>query len=234
MSSIWASFYASELQGLWLLSVPPALWLAWMLLGTPPATPGAEPRAAGFVRAWALVFTLETILDPPLIVFGGLPALLFVLLGDFRVFLLVFGVARPDTLLGPALAKAALWTTFVPIVGYGGWWGLDRTLGPLHPQTLWLLYELCFLGLALWMRGVWLPRQPTPAAPYLRAVLAYVALYYGLWAQADVLILLGVDLGWLLRVVPNQLYYVFWVPVAFLLFFAPRYAASSSAVHAAR
>lgn len=234
MSSIWASFYASELQGLWLLSVPPLLWLGWLLVGTPPRGAGAAPRAAGFVRGWAIVFTIETILDPLLIAYAGVPMLLFVLLGDFRVFLLVFGVARPETLLGPALAKAALWTTFVPLVGYGIWWLLDRGFGPLLPQTLWLVYETCFLMLALWMRGAWLPAQRTPAAPYLRAVLAYVAAYYALWALADVLILSGVELGWLLRVVPNQLYYVFWVPVAFLLFFAPRYAASSRDVHTAR
>ena len=33
-----------------------------------------------------------------------------------------------------------------------------------------------------------------------------------LWATADVLILAGVDLGWALRLLPNQLYYAFTVP----------------------
>lgn len=238
MSSIWASFYASEFQGLWALSVPPALWLVWLLVGTPPGGDGAEPRAARFVRAWAIVFTIETILDPPLIIYGGVPVLPFVLLGDFRVFLLVFGVARPESLVAGAIRRAALWTTIVPIVAYGGWYALDATLGPLHDQTLWLVYELCFLALALWMRGVWLPAQRASAERYLRAVLGYVAAYYALWALSDLLILAGVELGWLLRVVPNQLYYVFWVPVAFLLFFAPRnaarYASASSAVQTAR
>jgi hypothetical protein len=234
VSSIWTSFYASDLQGLWLLSGPPVLWLAWLLLGTPPSTPGAEPRAAAFVRTWAVVFTIETILDPALIKLAGVPMLPFVLLGDFRVFLLVFGVAHPETLLRPAIAKAALWTTFVPIVAYGLFTVIDRTVGPLREQVLWLFYELAFLALALWMRHAWLPRQRTPAARYLAAMLGYVAAYYALWAASDVLILAHVELGWLLRVVPNQLYYVLWVPVAFLLFFAPRYAASSSATQAAR
>ena len=49
----------------------------------------------------------------------------------------------------------------------------------------------------------------------LRRVLGYVAVYYALWASADVLILYGgLDVGWLLRVVPNQLYYAFFVPFA--------------------
>ncbi len=230
MSSIWASFYASEFQGLWALSVPPALWLVWMLVGTPPAGAGAEPRAAGFVRAWAILFTIETILDPPLIIYGRLPVLPFVLLGDFRVFLLLFGVARPESLLRGALTQAALWTAIVPIVAYGGWYAGDMAIGPFHPQSLWLTYEVCFLGLAIWLRAAWLPKQHAPAEPYLAAVLAYVAVYYALWAVADVLILAGVELGWLLRVVPNQLYYVFWVPVAFLLFFAPRYAARQASM----
>lgn len=234
MPSIWASFYAGEFQGLWALSVPPALWLVWMLVGTSSPGAGAEPRAAAFVRAWALVFTVETILDPLLITWAGLPMLPFVLIGDFRVFLLVFAVARPETILWPAVLKAALWTAIVPGVAYGGWYAVETTGGPLHAQTLWLTYELCFLALALWMRARWLPAQRSRAGRYLRAVLAYVAAYYALWAAADVLILSGVELGWLLRVVPNQLYYVFWVPVAFLLFFASRYASTSSDVHAAR
>jgi DNA polymerase-3 subunit chi len=33
-------------------------------------------------------------------------------------------------------------------------------------------------------------------------------------ASADVLILMGVDAGWGLRVIPNQLYYAFFVPFA--------------------
>ena len=54
---------------------------------------------------------------------------------------------------------------------------------------------------------------------YLRIVLTYVAIYYALWAIADVLIIAGIDLGWALRIVPNQLYYAFWVPFAYFTFF---------------
>ena len=53
-------------------------------------------------------------------------------------------------------------------------------------------------------------------------------------ALADVLILAGWDIGWALRVIPNQLYYVFWVPVVWALFFSPRYASTSNAVQTRR
>ena len=72
------------------------------------------------------------------------------------------------------------------------------------------------------------------ALRYLRAVLAYVAVYYALWGIADVLILAGFDAGWGLRILPNQLYYSFWVPVAWTWFFSRRYDSARSPVHARR
>jgi len=71
------------------------------------------------------------------------------------------------------------------------------------------------------------PQQVPPDQPalrdFLRDALAYLALYYALWAGADVLIqIAGLDVGWLLRVVPNQLYYAFWIPFVVARFFARR------------
>ena len=95
MFETWEAFYASRLQGVWLLVVPAAAFLVWLLAHGRPAAAGAEPRAARFVHVWTVVFTVGTILDPLLIVYAGVPMLPFVLLGDFRVFLLVLGVAHP-------------------------------------------------------------------------------------------------------------------------------------------
>ncbi|MEN8159516.1 MAG: hypothetical protein ABFS41_05515, partial [Myxococcota bacterium] len=55
---------------------------------------------------------------------------------------------------------------------------------------------------------------------FARAVLAYAAVYYALWAACDVLILAGVDAGWLVRCLPNQLYYGLTVPFVWWRFFA--------------
>jgi hypothetical protein len=51
----------------------------------------------------------------------------------------------------------------------------------------------------------------------VRRALLFAVAYYGLWASSDVLILLGVDHAWLLRAVPNQLYYAFWTPFVWFL-----------------
>ena len=89
------------------------------------------------------------------------------------------------------------------------------------PQSLLVLciQRRDFLAMALWLRGVGRPAWVAPNDPErrrgLRAISAYVATYYALWALADVLILVfGLDLGWLLRVIPNQLYYAFFLPFA--------------------
>jgi hypothetical protein len=108
-------------------------------------------------------------------------------------------------------------------------WALEGVLRRGWPglpdQTIWLLYELAFLTLALVWRSVLVPRWTAEQAPrrrsFLRDVLAYAATYYALWASADVLIMVfGVDAGWALRVVPNQLYYSFFVPFVFWRFFS--------------
>ena len=43
-----------------------------------------------------------------------------------------------------------------------------------------------------------------------------------------------VDAGWLLRCVPNQLYYGFTVPFVWWCFFSPSYASSSTSTQASR
>jgi hypothetical protein len=233
VSPTWDAFYHGDLQGLWSLIVLPALFLLvrpWRR----PRRPGADPRAARFVCVWATVFALETIADPPAIVLLGLPVLPFVLLGDFRVFLLVLGVVDPDRPLAGTIARAAAWTMVVPVIAWSAYRLATVLAGPIPEQGLWLVYEIAFVALALWWRERRVPARRPIALRYLRAVLAYVAVYYALWGVADVLILAGFDAGWALRVIPNQLYYSFWVPVAWGLFFSRRYASARSPVQARR
>ncbi len=219
----WQAFYRSDLWGVWALAVPPAVFLLALAVLPRPASPGADPRAAAFLRTYAVVFALETIVDAVGVGKLGLAMLPFVLLGDFRVFLLVLAVAAPTRAFTAVVLEAAAWTLVVPLTAWPAYRLLDRAAGPLPDSVLWLLYELAFLALALVWRGRLLPPRAPLALGYLRAMLSYVAVYYGLWATADVIILAGYDVGWLLRVVPNQLYYAFWVPVAYALFFASRF-----------
>jgi hypothetical protein len=229
----WEAFYRGDVQGLWSLVVVPSLFLLalpWLR----PRTPGADPRAAGFVRAWAVVFAVETIVDPLAIGVAGVSMLPFVFIGDFRVFLLVLGVMEPARPLPGTIARAAAWTLLVPAIALIAYGLAQAAAGPLPEQVLWLVYESAFVVLALWWRGRLIPARQPPAGGFLRAVLVYVAVYYGLWAVADVLILSGRDVGWGLRMIPNQLYYAFWVPVVWTLFFSPRYASTSISVQVRR
>src|SRR5262245_52884214 len=143
------ALYRSDLQGLWGLLVVPAIFVAirpWLR----ERTAGADPRAAGFVRAWTTIFALETMLDPLAIILGGMPMLPFVLLGDFRGFVLWVGVMQPARPLGRTVAAAAVWTLVVPLVAWSLYHLAGPVFGPLPDQTLWLLYEIAFTALALW------------------------------------------------------------------------------------
>ena len=82
----------------------PAALLVYLLLSRRARELGASSSEARFVRAWALLFAAETLLDPlvggKLVAWLGVPAALatavmlaFVLLGDFRVYWLLFAVA---------------------------------------------------------------------------------------------------------------------------------------------
>ncbi len=229
----WRLFYESDLQSFWSLIVVPAAFVAY-LLGSARARKAAAASAdARLLYAYALAFGIATIVDPlctgPMVEWldlgtGATSAVMiaFVLLGDFRVFLLVFFLTRPDRRLGRAAAEAALWTLGVPIFAVGANAAVEWLRPEIPGQRLWLIYELCFLALALFLRAQVIPRRAAGSPPALlrclQRVLAYVAVYYALWATADVLILYGgIDAGWLLRALPNQLYYAFWVPFTYAI-----------------
>lgn len=252
--STWREVYRSDAQAVWGLWVVPAAFLLYLLASRRPPARAVEPRAARFMRAYALVFAVETMLDPlaggPLLRWlglagGALPTIVmvaFVLLGDFRVFFLVLallGFSHGTPSLSRTAAHAALWTLVVPVVAVVCEATLRAAVGPLPAQSIWLAYELAFVAMALVWRGLVVPARTPAARPqvgaYLRAVLAYVVAYYALWALADVLIMVaGLDAGWALRMVPNQLYYALYLPFVYALFVSPRYAEASSALHTSR
>lgn len=226
----WHAFYDSDWQAVYGLQVLPALFLGWLLATGRWRASAGESRDARFVRLYALGFSVETLVDPvatgPLLgaldwgaTGGTVVGLLFVLLGDFRVFLLLFALSD-DGAPRSVPVKRAL--AFAPLVAVGGFAlnaALGAALGALPGQVLWLCHELLFVAMALWLRHNVVSSRLAPAAVVRRAALqritSFVALYYALWATCDVLILAGLDAGWLLRVIPNQLYYAVWVPFVY-------------------
>jgi hypothetical protein len=239
-SSAWQEFYASTLQSVYAPIAVPVLFLVYRLLrGRPESVRTEDGR---FVDGYAIAVALQTIADViatgplarALDIAGG-PAgtalmLSFVLLGDFRVYLLVFGLQSIDDgrSWGAAVGRAAAFTTLVPAVAYPTTALLGAFVEGLDPNSIWLVYEVVFALVALILRE----RLVAPGSRitlgtrgYQSAVLLYVAAYYALWAMADSFIqLANRDIGWAIRMVPNQLYYAWWAPFVFWRFFHwPRY-----------
>ncbi len=186
-----------------------------------------------FVTAWAIVFLFEIAADA--LVTGQLSpvpkktelekwlGITFVVLGDFRYFLLaeVFVRARAAPRgLGPASAwgRAAVLAFVVPVLSV-----IPQKLWPdlfADTRKIFLLYEVMLLSLVVVLRFAVLPRRLAAVEPSVRRwilrVTTFVAVQYGLWATADVIILAGAQAGLLLRLVPNFLYYAAFVPFVFL------------------
>lgn len=239
----WNSVYYSDLQTLYALLVIPVAFLAWRLASPTDETRAEVPAAARFVAILTLVFTVETMIDPistgPLkrsaaiegTIFATLIPFLFVLLGDLRVLLLAAGVAHPEKKLTENLRWAGAMMLIVPIVTGIVYGGLLLVSSDLHGLVMWMIYEFSFLVLCVYLSRVWVPKhlagqENARASSYLRAIFGYSAAYYALWFSADVLIvILGLDLGWAIRIVPNQLYYAFWAPFAYWRFFSKANAA---------
>jgi hypothetical protein len=234
----WQNAYYSELQSLYALMVVPLAFLAWRLMNPSDRERAEVPAATGFVAALTLIFSIETIVDPistgPLLKLDGVQGhfaasiipFIFVLLGDLRVLLLAIGVAQPDRSLERKLAWALGMSLLVPI-GAGSIFALAKWIDPsLHGQVLWMLYEFGFLSLCIFLARTWAPRiasGDSAKLSFLRSVFGYSAAYYLLWWLADVLIVVAdKDLGWAIRMVPNQLYYAFWAPFVYWRFFSRR------------
>ena len=242
MPETWLAIYQTEWQSVWALWALPLGFLVYRgVLALRESAPraGAVPRAARFVDLFALAFAVETLLDPlstgPLLhslgmadsAAGSAIAFLFVYLGDFRVFLLLFGVAALERGQPLPLARAAGYACIVPLFAGSVYAGAGAIVGEVSIGWLWMTYEAAFLGLILVLYPLIASSLPTAGAHFVRFVGLYVATYYALWLGADLLIRLGdVDAGWLLRILPKQLYSAFFVHCIWWRFFRVRSASS--------
>ena len=223
----WEAVYASDWQALWALWVAPIAFLMFRARRGA-LRDGAVPAATAFVDVYCVVFAVATLVDPfctTLLVrwleWGDTAnatalGLFFVLLGDFRVFFLAFGLPGPERRWRRVMLRSLLLTALIPVAAFAVYSGAQRdAASPLDVRWLWLTHECFFVALALGLRQVWLPASAgaTDASRmrFLRAALGYAAMYYALWAAADIVILAGFDAGFALRIVPNQLYYAFWI-----------------------
>jgi hypothetical protein len=202
------TFYASAYQH------PGLLWLAALLAAAVlVARRGLDPLLRRYLVALLGLSLLDAWLTSNHVYgVGALPVpfasfvpLFFVLAGDFR-FLMLAVAATPNggvRFEARSLAAAAALTVITPLSSKAILTLLPDS--PAAPRVLFLVYEVLFVLLTIclirWNRNL---RE----AAWMRPVSRFVLLYYALWASADGIILAtGSDLGYLLRVVPNVLYY---------------------------
>lgn len=185
-------------------------------------------RRKAFLVAYFALFVVEILADT--LATGGLSGLrppwatpisiAFVILGDFRYFLLVERFAwRPattphDDTAPSAWASAAALSLVVPVASSIA----NRALAGRVVDVRWtyLTYEVMFLAFALALRFAILPKRLAALAPEVRAWLLAVTSFeiaqYALWASADIVILAGADAGFALRLAPNAMYYAIFLP----------------------
>ncbi|MBE7439687.1 MAG: hypothetical protein HS115_14620 [Spirochaetales bacterium] len=128
---------------------------------------------------------------------------LFVYLGDARYFAMIalLHLRKQSGYSKGWLILPFLCALLVPLLSQG----LIFLAGPADIRFLYLIYEILFLFWPLTFLYLF----------DFRRIHLFVFLYYGLWALADALILAGLDAGFLLRIVPNLLYYAGLPCIAF-------------------
>ena len=189
-------------------------------------------RPTGWLRTMLTVFALQLCLDNLLTgAWNLLPstsplnqplAIAFVVLGDWRFFLLTEQFRAPGrrawlASLGFALIVPVAQAAAIAIF----------PLGFPTPRHTFVVYELLFLALAILWRGAVLPRRlakvPLMTRKWLYELTYFEMAQYALWPLADMLILdgtaAGQEAGYALRLVPNTLYY--GVFLAFAVWRAP-------------
>lgn len=212
--AMFESFYTSFWQHPLLLWFFPVVF--WVFV---------RPSGTYFERAVGAFLAL-TILDP--LMTGPVTSLLgwqdgaanavmifFVILGDFRFLFFVERFSRPDEAARQSYIVAGVVVFVVPLLQAGIIRALPATFE--NPRHTFLAYELLFFALAAVYRFVVLPRRQLgiERRVWLNATAAYGMLYYALWASADVMILAGADIGFLVRVIPNVLYYGLFIPFVY-------------------
>jgi hypothetical protein len=169
----------------------------------------------GFARVYGVVFAVASALDAwlggpftPLAAGGGIAAasgVFFVVVGDLRFFVAYERLERG--------AAARRWVPFglalvVPVASELLRRGIPAIAA--SERVTYLAYELLFLPVA----AAFLFHARGRSRAMSRLALFELG-QYALWALADAVILAtGSDLGYLLRIVPNALYYVVFLPFA--------------------
>lgn len=202
--------FQSFAQSPWILPLLP--WLAT------PIVLGYALRQRGFLRIWGIVFALLIAGDayangaitpvPPNTPWATFFGVSFVILGDFRYYLLVESARTPRRSPLVVLVVSVVLAFVVPLAAQ---FFRATTSISSDTRTTYLTYEALFLGFLL-VYGFVLRRRSTPLE---RRLFLFELVQYVAWASLDVLLLtVKADVLHLFRIVPDVLYYVVFIPFA--------------------
>jgi hypothetical protein len=211
---VWQALYDSPWHH------PAVAWLA-VTLGAV-ALAARQRFLVGYLMLFGLEMAADALASAP---FTHLPsgaatvlAVVFVIAGDFRLFLLVERCVSQDRLTWGGALRALGLSLIVPVGS-----SAIRLLVPAVSATgrlQYLVYEGLFVVLALAMRFVVLPRRLADREPETRRwaldLTAFVLVQYVLWVLADLLLLGGFAPAYALRIVPNVMYYALFLPFVYV------------------
>jgi hypothetical protein len=188
--------------------------MAWIGCVVSLAIALAKNRLLGFAIFFSVVCALDAWLTGPWTPLRGALAtaasVTFVIAGDFRYFVLVArGIETKTTVRGLAAALAVAFS--IPVITQ-----IARAAGLPDDRPTWLFYEGTFVGFAIGGR-ILLRRvlRESGWRDFVLRLTMFELVQYGLWALADViLIATKADAGYLVRLVPNLMYYAFFLPFA--------------------
>lgn len=202
--------FQSFAQGPWILPLLP-----WLSL---PIVLAYAVRQRGFLRIYGIVFGILIAADafangaltvvPPNTPWATFFGVSFVILGDFRYFLLVESARSPARSPARVLVTSVVLAFVVPLAAQ-----FFRATTPISndSRTTYLTYEALFLAF-LAIYGFVLRRRATRLE---RQLFAFELVQYLAWAGIDVLLLATrADVLHLFRIVPDVLYYVVFMPFA--------------------
>lgn len=185
----------------------------------------ALARRLPFLYAYLVIFTV-TILADATATGGWSPipmgtaaytvfSVLFIVLGDLRYFVL----AERATHMSRSLSRVLVWSTGVSLIMPSVSGVLTRVVPAMqNDRVLYLVYEAVMGCIVLGLDHF--RYSHSDASIELRrwvhqVSVLFATLYFG-WALSDLVILLGVDAGHLLRIVPNVLYYGAFLPFVYV------------------
>jgi len=185
----------------------------------------ALARRLPFLYAYLVLFTVTILADATAtggwspVPMGTLSytvfSVLFIVLGDLRYFVLVERATHPND----SLSRVMTWSVGVSLIMPAASGVLTRVVPAMqNDRVLYMVYEAVMGCIVLGLdRFRYAPSDaPDEVRRWVHRVsVLFATLYFG-WALSDVVILVGMDVGHLLRVVPNVLYYGAFLPFVFV------------------